>query len=29
MLHQLKEHVLPATLKEEYQDNFDGGLEAK
>ena len=29
MLHQLKEHVLQPTLKEEYQENFDGELEAK
>ena len=29
MQHQLKEHELPATLKEDYQENFDGELEAK
>ena len=29
MLHQQKEHVLLAKLKEECQENFNGELEAK
>ena len=29
MQYQLKEHVFSAILKKEFQENFDGELEAK